>query len=73
MRHRRIACKNKIKHKTRNNAYSSLQHVIRLGFIACVYKCRKCGYWHVGKPSYYDSPSHFWANIENKIKRHNNY
>jgi len=65
---KRISCKNKKKHKTKDQAYCALKVLNKKGFIACVYKCRKCGFWHVGKPSYYDSPRHFWHNIENKIK-----
>jgi hypothetical protein len=38
------------------------------GFICNVYKCRKCGYFHVGKPSYYDSPREFWHNINIRIE-----
>lgn len=69
---KRIACKDKIKHKTKEAAYYAKRELLKKGFIAFVYKCKGCGYYHIGKPSIYDSPILFWKNIDNYKKTQNN-
>ena len=65
---KRIACRGKIKHRKKEQAYYALRKLKKKGFFACVYKCRKCGFYHVGKPSYTDDPKEFWFNIHNRME-----
>lgn len=67
---KRIRCKGKKQYKYYEQAIYPLKLLRKKGYIACIYKCKKCGFYHVGKPSYYDSPRHFWHNIENKMREH---
>ena len=67
-RRKRITCKSKKKHKTITGAKTALSFLRRKDYIASVYKCKRCGFYHLGKPSYLDSPSKFWYNIEKRIE-----
>lgn len=63
-RKKRISCNSKIKHKTFQNAIVACKKLAKeRNLIARPYKCRRCGFYHIGKPSFYDDPEAFWNNI----------
>jgi hypothetical protein len=67
---KRISCAKKVKHKNEEAAWAACRELKRRGFIARVYKCRRCNMWHVGKPSYFDNHEAFWRNIYRQMTQH---
>jgi hypothetical protein len=68
---KRISCANKVKHKTMRNAYIAA-HVLfkRKNLTAMPYKCKRCGFYHIGKPTFCDDPIKFWNNIFNQMSEY---
>lgn len=65
---KRTSCYGKVKHKNINQAFAAKRNLLRdKGLTARVYKCKRCGFYHVGKPSFYDNPMEFWNNIFNQM------
>lgn len=68
---KRISCYGKIKHRNRLSAViasKKLKHNKNL--ISKIYLCQRCGFYHVGKPSFLDNPSVFWQNIFHQMSQH---
>lgn len=65
-------CKGKIKHKSYNFAKIALKELRKQkGLTSIVYKCNKCGYYHIGKPSFKQNPYMFLKNINILIDEQN--
>lgn len=64
MKVRRISCRNKIKHRDMTGAIVACKKLKKENnLIAHPYKCKRCGLWHIGKPTFKDNPFDFWNNI----------
>jgi hypothetical protein len=67
-RKKRISCAGKIKHKSITGACIATRKLFKLkNLVAYPYKCRRCGFWHIGKPTYCDDPILFWNNVFNQM------
>lgn len=71
MHKKRVACTNKMKYKDFKSAFVATKILKKQkNLISTVYLCKRCGFYHVGKPSYYDNPYFFWCNIFNQMSEH---
>jgi hypothetical protein len=67
-RKRCVACRNKIKHSSFQNAIIACKKLKKeKNLIAYPYKCKRCNKYHIGKPTFRDNPMNFWQNIYNKM------
>lgn len=65
-------CKQKIKYKNIPSAYKAKTEILRKKkLITQVYKCTKCGFFHLGKPGIKQDPLLFWKNMDHIIEEHN--
>lgn len=68
---KRISCTGKVKHKDMQSAKRASCVLFQSkGLVSYYYKCDRCGFWHVGKPSYYDDHEKFWRNIYRQMNQH---
>ena len=66
-----MKCNGKTKHKSFNAAMiESKKMKNKKGLKAKAYKCNKCGFWHIGKPSFLCDESTFWENIHAQMSTH---
>jgi hypothetical protein len=71
LKKKRIACTRKIRHTSFNNACIAAKKLKKeSNLIAFPYRCKRCGFYHIGKPSFKDDPFLFWNNIFNKMSEH---
>ena len=64
-RKHRMVCKNKSRHKTKEDVMISARLLKKMSeLIVFPYKCVKCGYWHIGKPSFCDNTGVLWQNFD---------
>ena len=55
-------------HKTRDGALIAQKILYeKKNIVGSVYKCKRCGFWHVGRPHLKDNPNVFWENILNMM------
>ena len=73
MKHKKksICCRNKVKHRTFNNAKLASKILQQnTNIVTNVYLCKRCGFYHIGKPSFKDDAFIFWNNIFNQMSEH---
>jgi len=68
---KRVSCSGKVRHKTLKGALISSRKLKKeKDLIGKAYKCQRCGFYHVGKPSFLDDPQTFWSNIFKQMSEH---
>ena len=68
---KRVSCTGKVKHRTMKYALIASRKLKKeKDLIGSAYKCQRCGFYHVGKPSFLDDPLKFWTNIFNQMSEH---
>ncbi len=45
---RRKACTGKVRHKAIGDSYIHVKKLAKRGFFLAPYRCKHCGFWHVG-------------------------